>query len=245
MKDLINFVQQFSTEIKFFDNTNLHNGNWEDFFRLTTEDWSHFSLEDFLEKLKTVQETKPHWALFFAFLYLLKIAQDDLNTITKRHLDFYYRDVLQLKENPHVADQVTIIFKLAKHISQHLIKKGTILKAGKDANGVERYYKVEKDTVINKAQVAEIKSVFANVNNGLPIDSADAIFDHRIFASPISNSGDGLGGDFENEQMDWRTFGQPIISNGDTDRTPRRSWFCYCFSPIIFSGRKTYHKNSI
>ena len=217
MKDLLSFAQKFSEEIVYFNNSNVPDGDWQEFFQLTTESWETFSLEDYLEKLKVYRDTKPHWALFFSFLYLLKIAQDDLNTITKRHLDFYYRDVLQLKENPAVADQVTIIFKLAKHVSEHLIKKGTVLKAGKDASGVELFYKVEKDVVINKAQVLELRSIFANINDRLPDATPLADLEHRIFASPIANSADGLGAELETAQQDWRTFGRPQIIDGTPD----------------------------
>lgn len=218
MKDLIQFTQQFSSEINFFNEQNTVAGDWQAFFQLTQQDWDSFSLDDHLKQLRQWQETHPHWALFFAFLYLFRIAQDDLNTITKRHLDFYYRDVLQLEEQPPVADQVSLVFQLAKHVSQHLIKKGTLLKAGKDANGEDLLYQVEKDVVLNKARVTDIRAVFANIHNVLPTDSGSVVWDHHLFASPVANSGDGIGGDFTNEQADWRTFGRPETSDSAADR---------------------------
>lgn len=38
----------------------------------------------------------PHYALFLSFLKLYKYAKESINTITQRHLDFYYKQVLQL-----------------------------------------------------------------------------------------------------------------------------------------------------
>ena len=35
-----------------------------------------------------------------AFLRLLEYARDHANTLTARHLDFYYKEVLQLKKRP-------------------------------------------------------------------------------------------------------------------------------------------------
>ena len=61
MKDLINFVQKLSKEIKFleFDGTNVHESDWEDFFDLTEEEWEQFDLEFYIKKLKQSAETPP------------------------------------------------------------------------------------------------------------------------------------------------------------------------------------------
>jgi hypothetical protein len=40
----------------------------------------------------------PHYALFLSFLRLMEYARSEANTITSRHLDFYYREVLQLQK---------------------------------------------------------------------------------------------------------------------------------------------------
>ena len=40
---------------------------------------------------------KPHYALFLAFLKLFRTTQTQLNGLTWRHLDYYYRVVLKLK----------------------------------------------------------------------------------------------------------------------------------------------------
>ena len=43
---------------------------------------------------------EPHYALFLAFLRLFSYARTETNTLTGRHLDFYYREVLRLRERP-------------------------------------------------------------------------------------------------------------------------------------------------
>ena len=127
MKDLVQFANKLASEINFHEFDELTEttalSNWVDFFTITDEDWNEFSLEDYLKELTEVSETAPHLALFFGFLYIFRVAQEDLNTITERHLDFYYRDVLQLEENPAVSDQAAIIFKLAKNVSSYLVNK--------------------------------------------------------------------------------------------------------------------------
>ena len=40
---------------------------------------------------------EPHIALFIAFLHLYQKAQDDLNKISDKHLNFYYKNVLEIQ----------------------------------------------------------------------------------------------------------------------------------------------------
>ncbi len=209
MKDLMTFVQAFGEEIRFFDRTNAIDGHWADFFKITDEEWETFSLEDYLTNLKIDQAANPHLALFFGFLYIFKVVQDDINTITERHLEYYYKEVLQIKERAAEPDKVAVIFELAKHVESHLLKMGTALKAGKDNTGANVIYKLNEDTVINIAQIGSLKAQFANLFDELPKGTKFPKTDHRVYISPQANSGDGLGSEIETEEKDWPIFGRP------------------------------------
>lgn len=153
---------------------------------------------DFLEEtLRNYPSHEPHMSLFLAFLQLLDIAKEDLNGITKRHLDFYYKEILQLEKKDEVTDTVHVIFELAKQVDSYLIKEGTQLKAGKDETGVEVIYKVEEDTVINKAAIDQLKTIF--------IDKDD---NYRIYSAPAANSKDGNGAEFDTDEPKWKTLGE-------------------------------------
>lgn len=215
MQDLMTFASNFGKEIKYynFNNTWLNNDDWQSFFKDQIIDESG-------------QATQPHYALFIAFLEIFRFAQDDINTITQRHLDFYYRDVLRLKEKDAVPDQVFIIFQLAQQVASHLITKDTKLDAKKDATGIDLIYDTEKDIVVNTAQVASLKALFYNKK-----------YDKRLYASPIANSADGNGKEIEGDEKKWKTFGSisdpalpfnsPLI-----DRTQAEVGFAFA-SPIL------------
>ena len=216
MKDLMEFVHAFGEEIVFYDSTNSPDSHWANFFEITQEEWASFSLQDYLTQLKIDQLTNPHLALFFGFLYMFKLVQEDINTITERHLDFYYKEVLQLEEKPAETDKVSIIFELAKHVDSELIKAGTRLKAGKDNSGEDVTYVINNDSVINKAQVAEIKAQFTNLHNIWKEEVKYPHTDHKIYSSPKANSADGISEEIETEEMDWRVFGRPqFVKNPD------------------------------
>jgi hypothetical protein len=183
MQDLIAFAVNYGKEINYYDSTNSVNGNWQSFFKDMVID-------------EAGQTTQPHYALFIAFLELFRIAQDDLNTITQRHLDFYYRDVLRLEEHDAIPDQVYVIFKLAQQVATHLVPEGTALNAKKDAKGVNLVYDTTREIVVNTAQVTELKALFYNTT-----------FDKRLYASPLANSADGNGKELEGDEKKWKTFG--------------------------------------
>jgi hypothetical protein len=250
MQDLAEYAFKIASEFKFFhfDGIMDTSTDWQPFFDLADSDWENFDLDTYLKGLKETQESDPHIALFLAFLTLFKIAQKDLNTITQRHLEFYYRDVLKFSEKPAIPDQVILIFKLAKQVNQHLITKGTDLKGGKDAIGVQRIYDVIRNTAVSKASISEIRAVFTNLNNEFTSLAKDPLNIHKIYASSIANSSDGVGADLETEQKEWRTFGRPSFPNIkrtssnalNADRPFARIGFAVA-SPILFleEGNRT------
>lgn len=147
----------------------------------------------FNKSLTSYSNHEPHYGLFLTFLKLFKAAQDSLNNYSKWHLDFYYKDVLQLKYKKPVADQVHLTVQLQKHIQQHLLPSGTLLKGGKDLNGKEMSYQLLNDVVFNQAKVSEIK--------------AFQIYNKNLLAFPVVNSADGKGEKFEGDNKSWFAFG--------------------------------------
>ena len=149
--------------------------------------------ELFEASLTTYSNHEPHYGLFLAFLKLFQAAQESLNDFTKRHLDFYYKDVLRLKNKKPVPDQVHLTYELQKHIAQHQLEKGTLFKGGKDLNGKEMSYSLLDNVVLNQALVQEIK--------------AYQIQNKNLLAFPVVNSADGKGEKFEGDDKSWFAFG--------------------------------------
>ena len=208
MEDLQSFAVKIAGELKFIKN----DSSW------TGEDWSGF----FDQKIEENQLTNPHFALFLAFLKLFNFAQQDINTLTQRHLDFYYRDILHLKEKPAESDQVYLILKLAKHIQELLLPKDTAFKAGKDDLGKEILFQSTDPNVINKAEVTTLMGLYKDKNG-------------RLYKSPIANSADGLGAEILTEEMQWKTFGNPSKLFPAQDRELATIGFAFA-SPILLMG---------
>ena len=177
-----------------------------------SEGYMQFALEQY-------PSHQPHMALFIAFLQLFRLAQEQMNGITERMLDFYYRDVLHLEAKPSIPDKVHIVFELAKDIAEYDVAKDTALKAGKDASGLEQIYKTETDLVVNQAKVKELKNIFIE-KTSLTASKTDGTdlkrqIIQKIYARPVANSKDGFGGKFTDPNLKWPTFGKgnPVMDD--------------------------------
>ncbi len=169
---------------------------------------------------------EPHFALFLAFLRLLTEEQASLNTLTDRHLRFYYERVLRifpLAPKPH---QAYLTATLAKHVLDYLLPTGTQFKAGKDETGQEIRFELSEDFVVNKGKVTELRSLFKAPNNLALYQFGDVerpiykgVDKDRYFAASVSNSADGIG-EKELATLDgrWHPFGnRSVDTNTDPD----------------------------
>jgi hypothetical protein len=154
---------------------------------------------------------EPHYALFLAFLKLFDYARAETNTLTQKHLDFYYRDILKLKEKPAEPSHAHLLIELAKHVDAHKIKKGELFKAGKDDLGIDVFFANKQDFVANQAKVTELKTLYRHKNT---VQENLAFQNNRLFASPVANSADGLGAKLTTVDQSWHPLANKIYESG-------------------------------
>lgn len=154
----------------------------------------------------------PHTALYMTFLHLFEQAQNELNTLTHRHLDFYYRNLLQQRPDTGIPDQAHVCFQLAPGIRYQLLEKGTRLTAGKDAEGTELHFETNEDLLVNRARIAETKTLFVDRDRFFSAGTDTPVV-ANIYAAPKANSRDGLGMPLEDDQAGWPTFGKSQLDS--------------------------------
>lgn len=159
--------------------------------------------------LKQYPRHQPHMTLFIAFLRLFSIVQEQMNGITERMLNFYYRDVLHLEEKPSIPDRVHIVFELAKEVFQYDVAAGTSLNGGVDKSNNKQVYKTNTDLVVNQAKVKELKTIFIQKGEtGDPGTRTMVPSINAFYARPIANSADGFGEKITDPGGKWSTFGK-------------------------------------
>jgi hypothetical protein len=148
------------------------------------------------------QRYSPHLALLFTFLNIFRKLQDNLNGYTKKHLDFFYQTVLRLTPRDAQPDKVHIVFELQKQLKQYALKKGLLVKADKDKNGIEIDFAIDDDIVVNKTQVADIRTLF--LNNG---NVYDDVYVEGAYMALKANTADGIDRDFTDDPKNYPTLG--------------------------------------
>src|SRR5436190_22929885 len=94
MTDIMQFAQHYAKQLKYFEPDNTYLGNtWEEFFDIQKIFGSR-DLQSIEKDILSRDDYQPHYALFLAFLFMFRYAQNELNQLTKKHLDFYYHKVL-------------------------------------------------------------------------------------------------------------------------------------------------------
>lgn len=154
------------------------------------------------ESLASFAGHAPNYGLWLAFLKLFQHARGELNQFTERHLDFYFREVLRLDNRAAQPDHVHLLFELAKGVDAHLLRTGTLLRAGKDALGNPVSYALDNDVVVNRASVTELRGL-QMLAGGTP--SAPT---RLPLAALAVRSRDGLGEvELAKDEPSWPPFG--------------------------------------
>ena len=186
MEQLIAEAQRLAKELHFFNTNNevILGETWESFLiddpvaykkepefgnqrKNLREQWASQlaayveNPEHFVNDQEKVEKlSRPHLVLFMTFLKLLNYVKSQINGLTQKHLDFYFRERLGLTPKDAVPDVVNVLFELVENIDYLEVKKGTVLQAGEDKLGNELHYTTNEDTIISQAKIAQLKNIF-------------------------------------------------------------------------------------
>ncbi|CAD0009111.1 hypothetical protein [Flavobacterium salmonis] len=153
----------------------------------------HHSSDEF-KKLSHKKSKFPDTTLLRSFINILKIQQDQLNGISQKHLDFYYRDILKQTKLPALADSTFLCATLAKTDSVYNLPVGTLFNAGVDAQKNPILFASQKNTALNPASI-----VSANTLCYQPDTSSYNL--QSIKATSVQKDPDG-------KIISWPTFGE-------------------------------------
>jgi hypothetical protein len=159
-KDFLRYAEKLASGILFYDQNDQPYGTWQSFFNAD------------------VPSNRPHKALFIAFLRLLEALNQHANGLTKRHLDFYYREVLQFVDREAQPSQVHLFFKCAKTLKERFIEKGAQFYAGDANNGEKILYKLVDEIVVNRSELVNYLTVYRHHDD----------FKNRIYSKDYSEA---------------------------------------------------------
>ena len=144
----------------------------------------------------------PHLALIFVFLRMFQQLQQDLNGFTRKHLDFFYQQVLQLRPQDAVPDKANIVLQLQNQVDQYLLGKGLLVKDGKDNNKAEVLFSLDDDIVVNRTQVSDIRTLF--LDNRTVYEQT---YIAGVYMAPNATLADGVSQPFKGDPSSYPTLG--------------------------------------
>ncbi|HEY5674902.1 MAG TPA: hypothetical protein VIR78_14435 [Malonomonas sp.] len=206
LQQWLDFATQYAQQLNFFNpQSNQVDGNWSSFFSGLPADVARqlafdIDLDAVEQSFAARGDLPPHLGLLISFLRLTRHARNELNGITGRHLEHFYRDVLRLQSRPFQPDRVHLLFALKKQVKEQLLTKGSKVSAGKDATKKELIFTLANDLGVFPVSIDSLRSVF--------VDAANQC---RVHLAPISNSADGLGAELDKAAPHWSAFGSAAL----------------------------------
>lgn len=106
----------------------------------------------------------PHIGLLLTFLDLYQYLKADLNQLTKRHLDFFYKHVLGMHCRSSSADKVNMVFELNPTVKQFLLPKGEQVLASVQGQVNKDIFELDGEILLNQAKIRELKTLYVSEN---------------------------------------------------------------------------------
>ncbi len=170
------FMQRLAAHIRFFNLDNEVDGDWQGLFDADPTEmlaWLNdpqaFAVEDDAPLSKQREQldrlsylSQPQRVLVGIFLRMSQAVRAKFSTLTQQHLDFYYREVLQMKPAGGQADSLHAIATLADGAQNTTLEAGTRLNAGNDDDGNPIQFELDANYQVNQAKLADVKSVRVN-----------------------------------------------------------------------------------
>lgn len=110
-------------------------------------------------------KVRPDLALLLSFLRLNDLVRDELNRLPTRHLEFYYRTVLNQKEADFEHGEAHLWIESKRGFTDVHVPAGTPFRAGKDKNGQKILYDSQQELVLSSAKIAAISTLFSSRNS--------------------------------------------------------------------------------
>ncbi len=181
----------------------------------------------------------PHVGLVLTFLKLFNYVQDDINQTCKKHLDFYYKNILSQKKRNKTQNKTHIVVEIDENLEELAINKGSSLIAGQYDDGTNIIFKTDEDTLLNNVKICYLMTIFVSRNKNIEYDSRyqliSSIFSKVIAKNNVevqkfnsSNNLFSMLGEDQNvlteieQNMDFADFGfmisSPALRLGQSDR---------------------------
>lgn len=127
---------------------------------------------------------QPHVGLMLAFFQLYKNVQIDINTLTKKHLDFYYENLLQQKTRKLKSGSAFIGLQLQKGVEELTVDYGEKFEFILESKQQVSFHS-DSSATINRAEIAEIRTLYKRDYHPFSLNEDDDFSINIIYEADI------------------------------------------------------------
>tara|TARA_B100001059_G_scaffold100683_1_gene100428 strand:+ start:82190 stop:85942 length:3753 start_codon:yes stop_codon:yes gene_type:complete len=185
---------------------------------------------------------KAHVGLLITFLKLYEYVRDDLNALSKKHLDFYYKVILSQNPNGVVAKNMFINIQIDENIDFLTIDQGALIVAGQNSDGSQIIYQTEEEVILNNAVISDLRTLFLSRNNYFDYNSRNKLVSgiysktHCADANEVNT--------FNNNEDVFSTLGEDQVLITDSERTMDNARIGFAIaSPSLVLGKSNREVN--
>ena len=177
----------------------------------------------------------PQTALYIAFAKLFQTAQDTINTMSSRYIDFYYHDLLRENYRPAQPDSTYLTFVLAddEGLTSSSVPQQTLFPAGQDSGGIDILFKADTSLLVSHAAIIKLRALRV-ISGPLILSSAPTLpargdVIQRVLGTEITTDPRATSA--------WRTFGCSEAGATDTTLTaPATIGFAIAAPCLLLTG---------
>lgn len=114
---------------------------------------------------------KAHIGLLFSFLKLFQHVQKDINSITEKHLNFYYKRVLKQKRSDPLPLKTFVNIEIDENLEELTVDEDSVLLAGQYKDGNNILFKIDEDVRLNNVKISELMTIFLSRNSMFEFNS--------------------------------------------------------------------------
>lgn len=228
-------VFQTSEEDSFDDLLHFSASRLQDYYRrlyFTLSYLEEITPDLFERSITKKSDHDPDMGLLIAFLRLFAYAQEELNKLSGRHLEYYEKEVLGRRARAAIADRSVLGFVSGNPLEGIFVPAGTRLLAGVNGEGLPSHYETDSDLYLSQAKVVALKTLFVSKNPLVSTKSSYRLVT-AIYAAPVANSFDGVGGKFPGVNRSWPVLGEDQFDLGTHDRQMSTSTMGFALASSI------------
>lgn len=179
---------------------------------------------------------KAQIGLIITFLKLYEYTQRDLNTFSKKHLEFYYQDILAQKRQGVIAKNMFVHIQIDENIESLAVDQGKYLVAGQKEDGSDILYETIEGIILNNTVISELRTLFLSRNNYFDYNSRFKLISGIFSKSHCKNQSEVK--DFNETEEVFSTLGEEQLLKIEDDKTMENAEIGFAIStPTLVLGK--------